>query len=338
MFDHRSRIDLSSSSRPFSSSTILDTDSALQHALGTLADPCPGTYSTPSRTVQETTLTTSSVMRSSPAVESGFGSLPAQINSTVAMPRRALFEKELAGEQNSSNAGIDSDNNLDQLLPPKRELPFAKPASKPPSRDALPIPQSSPSVDVLSLPGPVRIKEPVKAQAAATKAKAKHLNSTAVEPTYSSTDLPDNPTSSYKPSNAPTSSKDNTADMPQSTPPLTYGAGNRPPTSLVPARVTMNDPNRPQGPTEQTKNTADNEVSDEYFARIDAFVQKYHNRPAAEAYFENAGTDLAAFAALPEAERLAVIDAEIIDCIGDDNFLQLCEDVEKSWKRIALGF
>ncbi|KAI4124225.1 MAG: hypothetical protein LQ347_005816 [Umbilicaria vellea] len=337
MFDHKSCDELSTSSRPFSSSNILDTGSALQHALGTLADPSPGPYSTASGTIQGISLKPSSAMKCSLAVGSGFGSLPAQINSTMAMPRRALFEKELTGRQNSSPAGIDDENYLDQLLPPKRELPFAKPASKPPSRDALPIPQSTLSMDVLSLPCPVRIKKPVKAQAAAPEAKAKNITSAAVEPSCSSTELPDNPISDHKSSIAPTPSMYNTASMPQSSPSLAYGMGNGPPTSIVPARGDPDDRGRPQGPAEQPRAIADN-VSDEYFTRIDAFVQKYRNRPVAEAYVENAGADLAAFAALPEAERLAAIDAEIVDCIGDDSFLQLCEDVEKSWKRIALGF
>lgn len=338
MFDHNSRSGPSPSSRPFSSSTMLGTGSALRHALGTLSDPYPGSYSTPFRTVQETSLKTSSRMKSSPAVGSGFGSLPAKINSTPAMPRWSLFGEEPAGRQRSFAAGMNTDKNLDLLLPPKRELPFAKPTSKPPSRETLPTSQYSSSVDILSLHGAVGLKSPAKAQSFAPKAKAEHPTLAAVEPNYSSTDLLDRPPSSYRPSDGPPSSLYNTADMPQSSPPLAYGARNRPPTSLVPVRENLNSPSRPQGPTGQNRDAADNEVSDEYFARIDAFVQKYHNRPAAQAFFENARADLAAFATLPEAERLAAIDAEIVDCIGDDNFLQLCKDVESSWKRVALGF
>ena len=259
-------------------------------------------------------------------------------NSTSSMPRRAPFQEDLTGAQRLLNADLNNDGNLDRLLPPKRELPFAKAKSKVPSKDALPTRQPTSSLDPLSLPGAVGIKRPAK------KAKASHPTTPAGEPLLTSTDLSavesseNILSSSYRPSATPVTTTFSSTEIPPSRPPVAYAVRNCAPTFIVPAGGNQSHPGQPKNPTEQFTHPKDYQVPDEYFTRIDAFVQKHHNRPLAETYFDNAAADRAAFAALPEAERLAAIDTQIMECVLDDGFLQLCEDVEKSWKRIALGF
>ena len=99
--------------------------------------------------------------------------------------------------------------------------------------------------------------------------------------------------------------------------------------------------------TRATQNTIDDPVDTEWIDRVNAFVKKYqdHSAPQHEPTAplrpplpaETASGDLAAYAALPQEERLAVLDKLILECIMDDDFVMLCKDVEQSWKRIGLG-
>ena len=50
-----------------------------------------------------------------------------------------------------------------------------------------------------------------------------------------------------------------------------------------------------------------------------------------------ANTNLAAYAAQSDEARFAAIDTFICQNLLDDDFLKLCEDVERSWRRIGLG-
>lgn len=47
---------------------------------------------------------------------------------------------------------------------------------------------------------------------------------------------------------------------------------------------------------------------------------------------------LAAYAAQPEDERLVALDSMICDYLDDENFVKLVEDMDKTWRRIGLGF
>lgn len=46
---------------------------------------------------------------------------------------------------------------------------------------------------------------------------------------------------------------------------------------------------------------------------------------------------LAAYAAQSDSDRHAAIDTFLVQNLMDDDFLKLCEDVERSWRRIGLG-
>ena len=80
------------------------------------------------------------------------------------------------------------------------------------------------------------------------------------------------------------------------------------------------------------------EISPEdYMNRLDEWVRNYQHLPAPEPR-PKPNSDLADYAAQTEEDRLAILDTMICECLEDQNFVKLVEDVDKSWKRIGLGF
>ncbi|KAI9745762.1 MAG: hypothetical protein M1835_002565, partial [Candelina submexicana] len=76
-----------------------------------------------------------------------------------------------------------------------------------------------------------------------------------------------------------------------------------------------------------------NSTTEMWMDRVDAFVARHAGRPS-----PMQAIDLSAYAAQSDEDRLAQVDNMICDYIMDDDFLKLCEDVESSWRRIALGY
>ena len=342
MFDRGSRDELPPPAGPSSSSTILDPGPNLRLPQSTPAGPLRSPYSSPSATIPGNLPGDSSVVASRLTVERVHEGSALSIDSASSMPRRALFEKELAEAQHSLNTTVDNHDTLDQLLPPKRELPFAKFDPKPPRRHTLPVLEDSSGSDELEMPEPAKNqtskpKTKAKAKAPAFKANRPVLFSTDLSPTDLNSDRL---TTSYRPTSAPSTITDTLTYVLSSSPPLAIAPGHRSLAALPASEenARQNNPRRPQGPTEPTTNPSGDHLPDEYWDRIRVFLNKHHDRAAAEKFSDDAAADRAAYAALPEEERLAALDAEIVECIMDDNFLQLCKDVEKSWKRVALGF
>lgn len=72
--------------------------------------------------------------------------------------------------------------------------------------------------------------------------------------------------------------------------------------------------------------------------RLDAWVREYQDLPAPKPRDLVAANinNLAAYAVQPREERMAIIDDMICECLGDENFIKLLEDVDQSWRRIGL--
>ena len=87
----------------------------------------------------------------------------------------------------------------------------------------------------------------------------------------------------------------------------------------------------------QTPRIFEDTAPDEIMDRLDQWVRKHQDLTVPKQP-QTVAENLAAYAAQPEKTRLAVIDDMIVECLGDDNFIKLVEDVDKSWKRIGLGF
>ena len=71
---------------------------------------------------------------------------------------------------------------------------------------------------------------------------------------------------------------------------------------------------------------------------IDNFMRKYHDLPAPRPPPQTAKEHLAEYAAQNDEDRAKAIDNKICECIKDENFGKLMDDVEGAWKRIGLGF
>ena len=77
---------------------------------------------------------------------------------------------------------------------------------------------------------------------------------------------------------------------------------------------------------------ADHEVVD----RLGAFLYK-PAVPNSKTLQLIQNEDLAGYAAQSDEDRIAAIDTMICEHLYDDNFTQLCGDVESCWRRIGLG-
>ncbi len=79
----------------------------------------------------------------------------------------------------------------------------------------------------------------------------------------------------------------------------------------------------------------------EFMARLDSWVREYQHLPAPEVGRDMAPSSLDggldSYAAQPREERMAILDDMICDCLKDENFIKLVEDVDQSWRRIGLG-
>lgn len=139
-------------------------------------------------------------------------------------------------------------------------------------------------------------------------------------------------------------------------PPASTTEGRRQPLVLRPGRqvmaeITSNTPNpNPVRPAPATTTTpigasaesrprpdAEEISPSEFMSSLDAFVREYQHLPAPRPP-PTAAEDLAAYAAQPDEVRQAVIKDLILECLGNENFVKLVEDVDGEWRRIGLGF
>lgn len=85
-------------------------------------------------------------------------------------------------------------------------------------------------------------------------------------------------------------------------------------------------------PTPNAPPTGPEQVTPERLTRTEAVVSSAATRPP-----PNTNNSLAAYAAQSDEDRLAAVDTFLCQNLMDDDFLTLCEDVERSWLRIGLG-
>ncbi|KAF4637206.1 hypothetical protein G7Y89_g877 [Cudoniella acicularis] len=71
---------------------------------------------------------------------------------------------------------------------------------------------------------------------------------------------------------------------------------------------------------------------EDYLNTLDYFVSKYKARPAPKELYDTPG-----YAEADEEERGVLINDFICENLDSADFLQLCEDTEKAWRRIGLG-
>ena len=95
-----------------------------------------------------------------------------------------------------------------------------------------------------------------------------------------------------------------------------------------------------QGPQAQQPQAADPLTKIANYAlleSIDDLMRKYHEPPTPRSSFQTTKDYLAEYAAQDEEDRVKALDNLICQCIQDESFVKLMEDIEGAWKRIGLG-
>ena len=90
---------------------------------------------------------------------------------------------------------------------------------------------------------------------------------------------------------------------------------------------------QPSEATDPLANIASHDLLDS----IDNLMRKYHDLPVPTSSRRISKDELAEYAAQSEDESAKAIDNLICECIKDENFAKLMDDVEGAWKRIGLG-
>ena len=255
---------------------------------------------------------------------------------------------------------------LSQVLPPKRVLPFPEIKEKPAGGDDGPVPAEE------QIPEPAvsdKTKTPTakRTMSRANNARAKSSGRKASLPTpepsssapksrsrkkaAAKKDLETAPpstaplsaTSARKPSSREVSPISETAYP--SSPPVAKATKKRP---LIPLEGKGTNKRRAQvlerpssPPLEQQKGPLGSAFSDvkpaELLDSLHGWIQKYHHLPAPEPP-KTSKDHLAEYAKQSDEERAKAIDQLICDCLEDENFHKLVEDLEGTWRRIGLGF
>ncbi|KAL8932313.1 MAG: hypothetical protein Q9216_006888 [Gyalolechia sp. 2 TL-2023] len=236
---------------------------------------------------------------------------------------------------------------LSQLMPPRRELPFPKEPVKPTTDRA-------PNVEYPIEQQDINGTDP--------KNRAKTIKGRAKGKTRGEASRP----SSSRAKNKPLAKKEHPKDHPrlaepilQTTPQICSMSNTHVPTSsssqpstsksamteAAPSKINTRSKSsaaaeKPVPIPEQFSRDFENIAPEEYMDRLDYWVRKYQNLPAPEPVVKPRSTDkdqLAAYAAQTEGKRLEALDEMICDYLDDENFAQLVEDVDKSWRRVGLG-
>lgn len=253
--------------------------------------------------------------------------------------------------------------SLDSLLPPRRELPFGNPTTTttgPTSKSTIittgdEATNAMPKAAAADKAGARGAKQPAKTKGRTAKPlqAKKGKNNPRKEVVDSNVETPAELSSTQTPgtmSGVVTESHSTVPAMPSATRaevgsssrkrPLTEleaGPNNGRQPGLSTSRGPASDnrfPTQPDRIQAAQPPVNPETVSAEYLDRIDAFVAQHASRPPPP---EAANDSLAAYAAQSDEDRLASIDDLICQHLMDDDFLQLCEDVENSWRRIGLG-
>lgn len=257
--------------------------------------------------------------------------------------------------------------SLSQMLPPRRVLPFptkpTKPTTPTPNPEAatssishdLTAANTSPAKKIKIITKPVASTEALATDTRERIAEnGQQQPETAIDPNEGPTDISSiaqtlleasEPGSTTVPPKAKTKSKARAKATP------------KPRKSAVPKSRTKSaatgSPTRSSSP-KQSLSTSTREESSrkvpsrslfgdeiapaEFMTRLDAWVREYQDLPAPKPRDLIAGgNNLAAYAVQPREERMAIVDNMICECLGDENFVKLLDDVDQSWRRIGLG-
>ena len=286
-------------------------------------------------------------------------------------PLNAFGSREIrptsAPETQSERATVDS-FQLSQMLPPKRELPFPEKKEKSPIQDAetpcspeaqQPAKKNTTAKAAISKKSAAKTPRPkaTKIKAAKGSSLKDKAPSSSAPKFYAKTLLekehPENaPSSSAPPSINPPHNPSARAvspicdDLAPLSSPQTLAASRKGPMSGLSSSASNvrhgQKPNKPSSPTKERQAQLPNPVllsinAEELLSSVDTWIRKYHDLPAPKPP-QTAKDHLAVYAAQSDEDRAKAIDNLICECLQDENFGKLVEDVEGAWRRIGLGF
>ncbi|KUM59783.1 hypothetical protein ACN42_g7350 [Penicillium freii] len=225
-----------------------------------------------------------------------------------ALPHTSNKEPDLPSSQLSTTSAIHDVDQLNQMLPPKRDLPFSKPTTRKPQAASL---TRTAQKDPHSAPSPIsRHTEPI-------KDPQRDAQPLVVEPNTCSA-LPDCDSQVLSQTNA-------CAEASQSL--LLY---EEPTASQQTAPVCEFTEQTPLVP--RVQNTPHSHYNLTNSNPNDNPASKSNNKAPGPAEDQ-----LAQYLSSPTAERIAFLENWMCELIDDDSFMTLCEDVDGTWRRFAFG-
>lgn len=207
-------------------------------------------------------------------------------------------------------AAYHDEQQLNEMLPPKRELPFTK-SSHGKSGVKNPSQTSREQLNPQILPSS---NTPVAPQMshAATEHKA---------PEAQELFIPDSQQSQPLTQTQPPAQESQVSPMSSQLHPLPYpGMGSNEADQQLPGPAESNLPVEPH-----RNGTSDNNRNEQ--------TQPLPSRPERVSEAEQ----LASYISAPTAERIAFLENWMCELIEDDKFMTLCQDVEATWRRFAFG-
>lgn len=249
--------------------------------------------------------------------------------------------------------------SLSQILPPKRVLPFPTKPAKPTT--PTPNPEAAISSTPNELPaantGPAKKRKTTTKSLASTEAPAADTREriakgghqqpeTGIVANEAPTDISSaaqtlleafKPGSPIVPSNTKTTPKPRAKPTPKPRKSAVPKSGTKKFATGCPPR--RSSPKQSSSTSTRDRSLFGDDIGPaEFMSRLDTWIREYQYLPAPKPRDLIAGNtnNLAAYAAQPREERLAIIDDLVCEYLWDENFVKLLGDVYQSWRRVGI--
>ena len=278
--------------------------------------------------------------------------------------------RPIGATQTQSESLLTDSATLSRMLPPKRTLPFPEEKEKPPSKDDEATTVEEPNAELpKNKKANTKTTYQTRSRAKNGKAEAKYSRRKGSlptpEPSSSAREAPTKETllvtlNTRKPpsSSAPPRTSSPVREPAQqvdlgsdslafpSSPPVLIALNKHPLTTLESTKTNERQGQAPVEPsssaTQRQQGPFDSVLPKmspaELLDSVDGWIRKFNNLPAPPQPSQTAKELLAEYAKQNDEARAKAIDNLICECLEDENFVKLVEDVEGAWRRIGLGF
>lgn len=292
-------------------------------------------------------------VQSDPLVPPVYFQRPNSSSSTLDRPSSSITaERErlttlptINGDSASSilrpeSSDLRTHHNLPSLLPPRRELPFAR-STPPKSSGSDTIRASSRSLSGSMRPPPIPASSPRLSRMSSVEQLARGEPTTPriVQPTFDA-----NIMHMSRPASSPSPRTSVVTDPPPLPKPTFVDDARKSAcaASSPPIYCTSNtSDNQNATPLRQISISAQNTFPSTPCALSPTLAQSeasYQDRILPELFYNaHANENLASYSMRPQEDRMAILNDFMMQQIDDDNFINLVEDVSVCWARIGLG-